>query len=591
MPDCWTIVASVGAGKTIGAGAIVDTLWQRYGANMRLVVVAPSVDIVGGWTESLWSMFRIPCARRKSGKHDRATTERSAANIMAAVEHSEDTIGVALTYQAIASPNGALVSDLRRLCQRHKVVVVLDEVHHCSESAAFGVTVEDALGGAAHIICLSGTPFRADRRKIPFVSYDSDGVVAADHSYSYRSAVMAGDCRPLSFSTFVGEQRWVEGLAMTSGRDDAGRLKVEVSADFDDDLDERGQSRRLATALSEDSNLTAQMLRDADEKLSVIRRTHKDAAGLVVCRDRWHAKQVRRRLSVVTGCDERSIALALGDYDGLDDSGAAKERKSGAEEIDRFRDGDERWIVAVKMVSEGVDIPRLRVLAYCSNVVSRLFFMQVCGRIVRTRSLIGRRDNDHSYVFMPGDARLIELAQQIESDCAEAVAVRDIEDQERDRSEREETEATWSPLEGEGELGATIIRGEVFGDSEMIEMHRRFERETGQHIALDAFIAARRWIPTTEAAPVELHPDAERDKLVKKLNRKRNKWVNAQVKSGARLSRQECYKAWAMWIKDSLARMPDAPSHGSYSQWTLRQLREAVRFLKSPQDVGAEAKS
>ena len=58
-------------------------------------------------------------------------------------------------------------------------------------------------------------------------------------------------------------------------------------------------------------------------------------------------------------------------------------RSDGIREDRRFADGDAPWIVAVRMVSEGVDIPRLRVGVYATNTVTELFFRQAVGRLVR----------------------------------------------------------------------------------------------------------------------------------------------------------------------------------------------------------------
>jgi superfamily II DNA or RNA helicase len=62
------------------------------------------------------------------------------------------------------------------------------------------------------------------------------------------------------------------------------------------------------------------------------------------------------------------------------------------------------------MVSEGVDIPRLRVGVYASTVVTELFFRQAVGRFVRwTRGLASQK----AYVYLPDDPRLRQHAFQI----------------------------------------------------------------------------------------------------------------------------------------------------------------------------------
>jgi hypothetical protein len=55
------------------------------------------------------------------------------------------------------------------------------------------------------------------------------------------------------------------------------------------------------------------------------------------------------------------------------------------------------------MVSEGVDIPRLRVGVYATTTTTELFFRQAVGRIVRHIAGKGRQ---RAYLFMPDDPRL-----------------------------------------------------------------------------------------------------------------------------------------------------------------------------------------
>ena len=44
-------------------------------------------------------------------------------------------------------------------------------------------------------------------------------------------------------------------------------------------------------------------------------------------------------------------------------------------------ESDDPWIVAVRMVSEGVDIPRLAGGVYATNTLTDLFFRQAVGRL------------------------------------------------------------------------------------------------------------------------------------------------------------------------------------------------------------------
>jgi hypothetical protein len=77
-----------------------------------------------------------------------------------------------------------------------------------------------------------------------------------------------------------------------------------------------------------------------------------------------------------------------------------------------------RWLVSVLMVSEGVDIPRLRVGVYATPARTELFFRQVVGRFVRRTPSPARQ---MSYLLLPADARLKRLAVEIEDERRHAL--------------------------------------------------------------------------------------------------------------------------------------------------------------------------
>ncbi len=77
--------------------------------------------------------------------------------------------------------------------------------------------------------------------------------------------------------------------------------------------------------------------------------------------------------------------------------------------ISEFTDSDRRWLVAVRMVSEGVDIPRLAVGVYATSTSTPLFFAQAVGRFVRAR-----RRGETASVFLPSVPLLLQHAGELE---------------------------------------------------------------------------------------------------------------------------------------------------------------------------------
>lgn len=293
---------------------------------------------------------------------------------------SVDFHGVAVTYQTIAAG-----PDMHRLAAgRRPTLLIADEPHHMGDQAAWGLQTRRAFDDARFRLLLSGTPFRSDNSAIPWVTYDEDGISQADYAYGYPQALMDRVCRPIAFLPYDGEMEWLSD----------GRLR---SADFDLVLPAAESARRLRTALSPDGEWMGEVLRDGDARLSEVRADgHRDAGGLVIASDQDHARAIAARLESVSG-ERPELVMS-------DESGASRR-------IADFASSDRRWLVSVLMVSEGVDIPRLRVGVYATAARTELFFRQVVGRFIRATP---RPRRQMSYLLMPADPRLKALAHEIE---------------------------------------------------------------------------------------------------------------------------------------------------------------------------------
>jgi superfamily II DNA or RNA helicase len=293
---------------------------------------------------------------------------------------SGDFHGVAVTYQTIA----AGPDTHRQAAARRPTLLIADEPHHMGDQAAWGVRTRKAFDGARFRLLLSGTPFRSDNSAIPWVTYDDDGLSQADYAYGYPRALRDRVCRPITFLPYDGEMEWVSD----------GRLR---SADFDLALPSAEAARRLRTALSPEGEWMGEVLRDGDVRLSAVRAGgHPDAGGLVIASDQDHARAIAARLGSISG-EQPELVMS-------DEPGASRR-------IADFSSSGRRWLVSVLMVSEGVDIPRLRVGVYATAARTELFFRQVVGRFIRATP--GPR-HQMSYLLMPADSRLKALAHEIE---------------------------------------------------------------------------------------------------------------------------------------------------------------------------------
>jgi hypothetical protein len=341
---------------------------------------------------------------------------------------SNDYSGFVVTYQQVAQKPGLF----RRLT--NNACIILDEVHHAGDGLSWGDGLRAAFHEAKFIICLSGTPFRSDNSPIPFVNYDEHGFGVADYSYSYSRAVEEGVCRPTAFFTYGGEVAW---------RDDAG----EASALFTDELDAMGQSRRLRAALDTESGWIEPMLREAHEMLINTRREHPDAGALLVAPDQTSARKLAKLLASIT---KTPPVVVL------------SEEAEAARKLKRFRDSSEPWLVACNMVSEGVDIPRLRVGVYATTVRTKMYFRQFLGRIVRRIPTL--KALQVAYCYLPADPALTRLAEEIENEirhCIRPKGANDddfehLRDSEREKPEKRSWEALASTNSG---LNSIIVHG------------------------------------------------------------------------------------------------------------------------------------
>ena len=421
-PD-FLLVATPGAGKTLAACQAI-----RAANAGQVVVVCPTTALRAQWADAAdaVSLHLDPRWRNADGAW------------------RNDVDGVVVTYQQVASAPDLFAHHLAR-----PTFVVLDEIHHAGESATWGTALRTAFDGARQRLALSGTPFRSDASAIPFVSYDEERRCAPDFVYGYGAAVSDGVCRPLAFRLLDATLRW---------RVDA----QETIAAFADELDPTDDARRLRTAIDPSTQLLPQMLRDADALLTKARAVIPDAAGLVLCDDRAHARATGALLRTISG--EKPVLV-------VSDEPQVHSR------IDRFARGDARWLVAVNMVSEGVDVPRLILAAYATVKRTDLFFRQAVGRVVRRR--IADPADLVATVFLPADPTLTGCAERVELELRQQVvddvgAAYDVEPP-PGLARRPD----FQPLDAQVEPGGMIVAGVHYGRAE-VDAARRLLRELGQ---------------------------------------------------------------------------------------------------------------
>jgi superfamily II DNA or RNA helicase len=364
-PRDYLTVATPGAGKTTFALTIAAELLARRIIE-RITVVAPTEHLKTQWAEAA-GRVGIPIDPTYSGGRGRT---------------SQDFVGVAVTYAGVAT--NPLAHRVRT--ERFRTLVILDEIHHAGDALSWGEAVREAFEPAKRRLALTGTPFRSDVNPIPFVTYapGADGVPrsAADFTYGYGDALRDHVVRPVLFWAYGGDLQW------------RTRAGDEVSARLGEPLTKDLAAQALRTALDPGGAWIAAVLQAADRRLTEVRKNVPDAGGLVIATDQDSA---------------RAYAAVLGRIAGEKPTVVLSDEKAASKRIAAFAAGDSRWMVAVRMVSEGVDVPRLAVGVYATTTATPLFFAQAVGRFVRARTR-----GETASIFLPSAPGLLGFAAELE---------------------------------------------------------------------------------------------------------------------------------------------------------------------------------
>ncbi len=429
LPRDFLAAATPGAGKTTFALRLAAELRARRIID-RITVVAPTDHLKRQWADAADRVgIRLdPGFRNAHG--------RSARHFH----------GVAVTYAQVAM-RPALH---RELTLSGRSLIILDEVHHGGDTLSWGDAIREAFEPATKRLSLTGTPFRSDTAPIPFVEYAPDAkgvrVSRTDYAYGYDRALADGVVRPVIFMVYAGHMRW---------RTKAGD---EMEARLGEDNTKDITSAAWRTALEPSGEWIPAVLKAADRRLSEVRQSIPDAGGLVLATDQTVARAYAQQLEQI--CGER-VTVVLSDD------------KEASANIEAFSASTSRWMVAVRMVSEGVDVPRLAVGVYATSSSTPLFFAQAIGRFVRAR-----RRGETASVFLPNVPVLMALASELERQRDHALDRRDgdggddagLDDGLLEAANREEkasdelsAEFTWQAIASDATFDRVVYDGTEFG--------------------------------------------------------------------------------------------------------------------------------
>jgi superfamily II DNA or RNA helicase len=358
-------VATPGSGKTKFALAVAHYfLKEKYCE--RIVVVTPTDSLKRQWAQEAATFAGLDI-------------DPDFTNAMGA--EAVDYHGMVVTYSLLGQDKKQIH---KQLTFQKKTFVIFDEIHHAGDNLSWGNAIRESFDKAVFRLAISGTAFRSDDNPIPFISYENR-VSIADYTYAYDRAIKENVCRPVYFCLFDGKMKWKVG-------------SEEFESTFKEYLTPDQVSKRLKTAIDAKGNWVRDVISAAEQKLTEIRRSHPTAGAMIFAATQKHAKE---------------IASVVEDITGIKPPVVVSEESDSSDELEAFKNSNARWLVSVKMVSEGVDIPRLRIGVYFTIVKAELFFRQAVGRFVRVLKDLLYQD---AFIFIPQDREVVKLAENIQTE-------------------------------------------------------------------------------------------------------------------------------------------------------------------------------
>jgi superfamily II DNA or RNA helicase len=390
----FVINAAPGSGKTIAACTIANELIQ-LGEIDRVICIAPRGEVVSQWSDDFL---------RVTGRYMSKVTAADG-------DISKLGVDVCCTWSAVQGLQDAF----QGVCNSSRTLVVCDEHHHAAVKAAWGDSADSAFSNANYVLVLTGTPIRSDGVKSVWLAYDDVGAIdhpqEGTYTLTYGDAVDLEYCRPVTFHRHEGH--------FTIDLD--GGDTVDVSSHKAAELGkELKRIPGLQTALDfyrlactpqfEKDGQTplavgyqASMLEWGSKKLDELRYRMPEAGGLVIAPTIEMAEHMAKLIELQEG--EAPVIVH-------------SQQANPEAKIKAFRATNKRWIVSVAMISEGVDIKRLRVLVYLPNALTELAFRQAIGRVVRSS---GPSDDTRAYVIMPSTKLFENFARKIEKEMPPGV--------------------------------------------------------------------------------------------------------------------------------------------------------------------------
>jgi superfamily II DNA or RNA helicase len=384
----FVLEAAPGAGKSLFAATIASYELDSGSLGVEHVIcIAP-------WTPIIKSL------KKSFGVYDLETREKFRYDDRRGVYQSRPYVPVTIdTYQAFCKQLSVDILDrwVNDSAQKFKFMLILDEVHHTNTSSGkWGSHLLPVVQMAEKVVVMSGTYFRSDSKEIAFLEYENNKP-RTSFSINYSECVANRYTRQVSF-------RYHDPLldVYSNKHGEVKRMKISKIPVASTKM----MTAAKSSVLDPSGDHVEAMIREAWSELKAMRKKWSDAACLVVCRsgkdgvEERAVHAVSQRIHAITGQRPETVTS---------DDAASRGK------IDAFVDSDSPFLCAIRMVSEGVDVPRIRMVLFISYTDSEMLFRQIVGRA--TRYIEGKDDDTAALVIMPKFPVMAGFADRFEGEA------------------------------------------------------------------------------------------------------------------------------------------------------------------------------
>lgn len=397
------IAACPGAGKTFFTTSTVRELLAAGEIDLA-IVLAPTTNIQLLWVKE----FKAIGVKATADASNMALRWRKEAD----VSMVEDNRVLVLTYAQAARDKELIAEAARR---GGRTMLIGDEIHHADDDENYGKAVAAISDASARRLALSGTPFNSTGGALALCEHDLDvdpvsgkpiRRTLSTYSYDYGEAIADYVCRPVEFIKVYGRGEATYRLVNGANAETFKRVI---------DLARQRKADRLGVLLDPEGEFMEECARQAVRSLAELRDAGDKKAGmLVVAKSKDHGAQMAKLISRICQAEQQPFLI----QEIYNDTPKAHDR------IEDLAEDSTDIIVSVRMISEGVDIKRLRVGLFATDWMTRIFFIQFVGRFVRLEDRLDKMAQ-FARVIIPAHMTLIEYAREIETMIESAVIIGD----------------------------------------------------------------------------------------------------------------------------------------------------------------------